>query len=246
MRDYIDKNRVVERRLGIYELKDNEFKYLITGSIPFTLVNKELVLNPQSPANKRATSFDTTKSRVHIYKRVERSMKDSNNIKLGTSEEPTIKPPTGASEPPVTEPPAPSPQLQDLRQQRLKVAQERMNLWKENEAKREERWKQSKPGKAYEPISEELGPLSQQLLEAKLALATDQTAKVKAMEEHLLVLKQIEQSFEKRSKQEVERVSSMPSSMPPGTLSMFRDHSLLAQLRRIEFEIQLQELKEKR
>ena len=217
MRDYINKNQVLERRLGIYELKDNEFKYLISGGIPFTLVNKEFVLNPQSPFNKRATSFATADGTIVIYKRVQRSLKDSSNTKLETPDDSRFKPPTGTpGETPTTKAPA-STELSDLRQQRLKLAQERMKLWRESRF-------------TGTPQFDDLGAISQQILDATLALATDKATRLRAMEEHLKILIEMEKTYEQRFQ---------TGGRTKYTLLAFR-------LRRIEFEIQLQELKEKR
>lgn len=217
MKDSIDKNRVLERRLGIYELKDNEFKYLISGGIPFTLVNKEFVLNPQSPINKRATSFQVAEGTVVTYKRVERSLKDSANTKLETPNDTRFKPPTGTpGEMPTTET-LPSPQLQDLRQQRLKLAQERLKLWQISET-----------SGSQKASIEELGTISQQIFDASLALVKNRADTLRVWDEHLKMLKQIE-----------DKVSLQVKS---GTRNP--DDLLAAQLRRIEVEIKIEERKE--
>lgn len=216
----IRRNKIIERNLGIYELKENEFKFLISGAIPFTLEDDKLVSNPKSPLNKRATSFASTEGTIRSYTRVERSLKDSNNSKLETADDPRFKPPTGTpGETPATGTPS-SSELLDLRQQRLKLAQERLELWKQTVA----------AGNPRSLMYDEWKIISQQLLDARLAVATDTDAKVRAMNEHLSVLKQIEDRTEQGYK----------------AGSKTKDDLVAAQLRRIEFEIQLQELKEKR
>lgn len=211
----VKKDKILERQVGIYELKDNTFTFQISGAIPFKYENEKLVPNPQSPLNKRPTTFtlgdnatDGSKSFRVTYKRVERSMKDGNNANLSAP---------AYTEPSLGEAKAPSsPQLQDLRQQRLKLAQERMNIWNE----------MYKSGRAS---LEESVQLSHQLLDAQLALAKDSDTKVKSFEEHLKILRQLEVFAEK------------------GYQSGARTKSdwLAVKLRRIEVEIQLEEMKTK-
>lgn len=218
LNNFVKKDKILERQVGIYALKDNTLTYQISGAIPFKFENEKLVPNPQSPLNTRPTSFmpgdnvtDGSKSFRVTYKRVERSMKDGNNANLSAP---------ANTEPSLVEAKAPSsPQLQDLRQQRLKLAQERMSLWQQARAA-------GNPSATYE----QLESISRQLLDASLALAVDHDAKEKAMEEHLKVLKQIEVVAE--------------ASYNAG--SKTRMDMLAVQAHRIEFEIQLEEMKTKK
>lgn len=218
------KNRTLERQVGIYQIKDNDFTYLISGGIPLELETDKLVPNLKSPFNKRASSFVPGETSTEIFKglpvtyhRVQRSLKDSNNAKLEPSDDPQVPGAGNRGETPTTESTLLSPKLTDLRQQRLKIAQERMDIWKEMY-------------RAGRVSLEESGPLSQQLLDARLALAKDSDMKIKSLEEHLKLLKQFEEYAQK------------------GYQSGSRTKSdlLAVQLRRVEVEIQLEELKAKR
>ncbi len=245
IRNNIDGDKDLERRLAIYELKDNEFKYVITGAIPFKFENGQLVLNTQSPLNKRASSFATADGTVFTYKRVQRSLKDSTNTKPETPDDPRIKPPTGTrGETPTTEPPVASPQLQDLRQQRLKVALERMGLLLQQETKYSEALKQQqiKPLPMSDTHLQSKSVIARQVLDARLALTQDKAAQVQAMEEHLKLLKQIEDGYEKL----IEYTKANRDNLPKSVTANANDDLLAAKLRRIEFSIQLEELKEKR
>ncbi|MBL8825212.1 MAG: sigma-70 family RNA polymerase sigma factor [Planctomycetia bacterium] len=213
----INKNLLRERQLGIYELKDNEFTYQISGAVPFMLKDDKLVPNPQSPLNRSPTAFEPGNNATEAfrslsvtYKRVDKSLKDS--LVLGA---PHQEVPAGSTQPNPS--PDVSPQILELKQQRLKVAEERMDIWKE----------MYRAGRAS---LEESGQLSQQLLDARLALAKDSDMKIKSLEEHLKLLKEFEGYAEK------------------GYQSGSRTKSdlLAVKLRRIEVEIQLEEMKAKK
>lgn len=214
----LSKQNLVERTLSIYQLMDNEFKYAMGGHVPMALEGNRLVPNPKHAAARRLNSFKDAESPVQVYRRVATSYKDD-AFKRGISGSGPTLGYVGSAVPSNNKKEEVSPQLQGLRQQRLKFAQERMKLWQQARA--------SGNGIA---TMEDLGVISQQLLDAKLALAQEHASKVKAMEDHLKVVKQIEDQAEQRYKS--------------GSMTYY--HRLAVQLQRIEFEIQLQELKEKR
>jgi hypothetical protein len=202
-RNLKENDQIIERRLAIYELKDNELRYAITGAIPFKLEDKQLVPNPESPLNKRAASLETAGSPIFTFKRVERSLKDEGN-RTPITEKPAEDQPTTSSVP------------RKLLEERLRIAEERMELWKKAYAR------------GNPPASmNELGPVSEKLATAKLALAQNQKEKLQALEAHLQNLKQLEQLAEAKFK----------------AGSMQKTELLDVQLKRVEFEIQLEEMK---
>jgi hypothetical protein len=214
----LEGNQFHERQLGIYDLNDNEFRYVITGGIPFTVENNQLAVNRNSPLNKRATSFAAANGAILTYKRVERSLKSSTNTRPETPDDPRIKPATVTpGETPTRERTAVSPTLQDLRQQRLKLARERLKLWQFNEA-----------GGSQKASIEELGTISQQILDASMALSQNRADSLRIWDEHLKMLKQIEEK--------------VCVQVKAGTRNP--DDLLAAQLRRIEVEIKIEERKE--
>ncbi|MFT3883842.1 MAG: RNA polymerase sigma factor [Gemmatales bacterium] len=227
----------IERSLGIYQLTEKEFKYVITGQVPFEIQDNRLIPNPKSPEAVRGTSFDKTDKPVQIYRRFEKSLKDemSANGRMAY-------PPQQAKEPPVLAQTPPSPVLQSLHQQRLKLAQERLDYWTKADDRKNELWKQGRSGPIPPTTSSQISEFSKQLLDAKLALAQDQPSRVLAMEEHLKLLKRIEKDAEQRFNQNEQQ----PRQGATGLGDTLKDQAQVAQLRRIEFEIRLEEMKAKR
>lgn len=210
VQDSVNRDRILERRLAIYELKDNELRYAITGAIPFKLKDKQLVPNPESPLNKRAASLETAGSPILTFKRVHSSLKDEGK-RTPITEKPAEEQETANK---VLQPTSSAPRR--LLEERLKIAEERMDLWKKAYAS----------GFPSGSMSE-LGPISEKLATAKLALAQNLTERQKVLEAHLQILKQLEQLAEARY----------------NAGSMQKTDLLDVRLKRIEFEIQLEEMK---
>lgn len=232
-----------ERLLGIYALTDTEFKYAITGIVPFVKTNDRFVPNPKASGAVRAKSWDSLeRNPLQVYRRYAVSLKDD-----GKSN--TTAPPVSSGTPgnpsdaakPVGD--STSPRLLDLRQQRLKVALERMDLILQQETKRNEVIKQQQIKSL--PMSNDFlqskSVIARQVLDARMALTQDKVAQVQAMVEHLKLLQQIEDGYE----QLIESTKTNRDSLPPGASSQAKDGQLAARLRRIEFAIQLEELKAK-
>jgi hypothetical protein len=206
-----------ERSLGIYELTPTEFRVYTGGWVPFKVKDNHLVPDPLAPSAKRPKSF-TEKLGYHrstrleenpgVYTRVERSLKDQVDTSLTPA---AIDPNQVSNSAPVS-----SPKLQDLRQQRLKLAQERMDLLRQVA--------QMQP----QVITQhDLAVAAQTLVDSKLALAKDKKERLQALDEQLQLVKQIADSAEQRYK----------------AGSVLKSDVIAAQLRRLELEIQIEELK---
>lgn len=254
IRDTINKNLLRERLLGIYELKDNEFTYQISGAVPFILKGDKLVPDPQSPLNRRPTAFEpgnnateAFKSLSVTFKRVEKSLKDSLNLR----DAPHQEVPSGATQPNPS--PDVSPQILELKQQRLKVAEERMEHWQKT---REELIKSisnmaERSNKQIDAQAlgdfEGAATISQQLLEARLDIAKDNEARIKAYEEHIRILQLAEKAGEVRYERRLKSTTSeSPSSGMISTTAKVKDNLLENRYRRIEAMIKLEELKAKK
>lgn len=205
-----------ERSLGIYELSPNEFRLFIRGYVPFEVEGNHFVANPNSPNAKRPTSFAEAGENLQVYKRVDRSLKDLPGSGSSPQKDPnsTAVEPASNSIPSAPQPSQPSPKLQDLRQQRLKLAQERMDLARQEY-------------QAGRISLDAISPMAEKLVEARLAVAKDKKEKLQALEEQLQLVKQIAQLVEDRYK-----AAGCP-----------RSDVVATQLRRIELEIQIEELK---
>lgn len=208
-----------ERRLGIYELSDNEFKYVMSSAVAFEMIDGQILPNTKAPGVRRDSSFEKASNPMEVYKRSLTSLKGIADIRKAGGPPSTVADVESGgrseSKPSSNEP---SPRLLELRQQRLKLAQERMKLWQEE-------YQAGKPGSSMD----ELGTIAQQLLDAKLALADTKQSSALAMEENLKTLKQIEEVMEQKYQ----------------AGSATRSQFLATQLRRIEFAIQLEEIKQK-
>jgi RNA polymerase sigma factor (sigma-70 family) len=224
-----------ERFLGIYELTANEFRVFNRGSVPFKVKDSHLVPDLNAPTAKRPTSFAEAGDKLKVFKRVERSLKDQPGIGATQKEQsPAPVEPASRTNPST---PAPSAKLQDLRQQRLKLAQERMDLARQEYETKERRLRLASergdlPSGMYEEhlkSLEQLVPIAQKLADAKLALAKDKKERLQALEEQLQVVKQIAEQFDERNKS--------------GKKGITRNDVLTAELRRLELEIQIEELK---
>lgn len=205
-----------ERRLGIYELTDSEFKFVISSAVLFEMNNGRYQANHQAPGVRRDSSFEKATNKVEVYQRCLTSRKDTSDP--GKSHDalpsggdanltaPNNTKPTGNE---------PSSRVLELRQQRFKLAQERMKLWQEA----------YKAGRAN---IADLDNISQQYHDAGVALSKNAKDTLRIKEELRDTLQDLEKIVESQYK---------AATVTYATL-------VAIQLRRIELEIQIEELKE--
>jgi RNA polymerase sigma factor (sigma-70 family) len=203
-----------ERQLGIYEFSKNfnELRMYLHGIVGLEVDGNRLRVQNEAERDKRPTAFPASGENVQVYQRVDRSFKDSMPpAAAGT----TVQPPTEQNSNKEAAPVL-TPKLRELREQRLKIAREKMEVWRA----------------AYNSGAasiEEMQAIATQILEAKLALAKNRAEEVQALEEALAHFKQFEESMETKRK----------------SGSATQTKVLDARLRRIELEIQIEELKNK-